>query len=293
MTANSEPCEICGSGLGAWELAPGQTLDRCASCGHVQRDLARCPAGHRAGAWGGEAEMDRVRLGLTFRRVRAELHAPRGASSPARVFEAGFGSGTLLRRFLDSGADVAGADPGGLRTPVDPLVAAGGLLFDGPVDAVTEGLDSYDLVLGVHVVEHVADPWAFVRACARLARPGGRVVLVTPAGDSTGLSRSGWSWWMLEDPTHVRFFSAVSLALLVARSGLDVRAVTRPLADSLSVEAASLVRRRRGELTVGGAGVLADRPTRLAAAASLPVVLAARLLSPRLRPALQVVAARL
>ncbi len=208
------------------------------------------------------------------------------------MFEAGFGSGALLRRFLDDGADVAGADPGALGLAVDPAVAAGGRLFVGPVDAVAEGLDSQDLVLGVHVVEHVPDPWAFAGACARLARPGGRVVLVTPAGDSTGLSLAGWAWWMLEDPTHIRFFSAQSLALLMARSGLAVRSVTRPLADSLSVEAASVIRRRASRLAVGGDGVLGTRSTRWAAVASVPVVIAARLLNRRLRPALQVVATR-
>ena len=289
-----EPCEICGAALQDWELAPGQVLGRCSSCGHIRRDLDRCPAAHRTPAWGGEAELDRVRLALTYHRVRSLLRDVQLRDRAPRVFEAGFGSGALLRRFLDDGAEVGGADPGGLERDVDPVLAASGALVAGPLDDATPGAGTYDLVLAVHVVEHVPDPWAFVAACRRLLHPRGRIVLVTPAADSRGLARWGSSWWMLEDPTHVRFFSALSLALLLARSGLSEVRVGRPLADSLSVDAASLVRHRAAVRGEAGepAGVLPQRSTRLLAAASVPAVLAVRAALSSARPSLQAVAVR-
>jgi SAM-dependent methyltransferase len=276
--AAAASCEVCGAGLVPVSLRRGGVLDACPSCGHLMRDLGRCPARARDFAWGGEDDMDRVRLALTYRRLAGLLQRP-----PRAVFEAGFGSGALLRRFADAGAEVGGADPGSLQVAVDPVVAAAGVEAV-PVEDVTGGEGRYDLVYGVHVVEHVPDVWTFVSACCRLLAPGGRLALVTPAGDSAGLRTYGSSWWMLEDPTHVRFFSARSLSELLTRSGLVDVEVTRPLTDSLAVDAASTARalRRRP----APRGVLPSLATRIAVVASLPLVLPARALAPRARPTL-------
>ena len=43
----------------------------------------------------------------------------------------------------------------------------------------TEGAGPFDVVLTMEVIEHVADPEAFVRACSRLVRPGGVMMVAT------------------------------------------------------------------------------------------------------------------
>lgn len=284
MTAPMGRCEVCGGRTADWVLGPGAVLDRCTGCGHLRRDLHRCPAGARAGAWGGEARLDGVRLELTYRRLLRALPSP-----PRRVFDVGYGTAALLRRFLDAGADaVDGTDPGALGLAADPVVAARGGLRTIPVEEVPAPQRGYDLVTAIHVVEHAPDPAGFVRACVRLLAPGGTLVLLTPAGDSDGLRLFGPAWWMLEDPTHVRFFSAESLRRLLSDAGLGTR-VERLVTDSLAVEAASL-RRRLGRSPEQG--VLAAGTTRAMAAASLPLVLPARALRPRLRPTLQATAVR-
>lgn len=42
-----------------------------------------------------------------------------------------------------------------------------------------EGAGPFDVVLTMEVIEHVADPEAFVRACARLVKPGGMIIVAT------------------------------------------------------------------------------------------------------------------
>jgi len=42
-----------------------------------------------------------------------------------------------------------------------------------------EGAGPFDLVLTLEVIEHVADPEAFIRACSRLVKPGGMMVVAT------------------------------------------------------------------------------------------------------------------
>ena len=277
-------CTVCGAATEPWRLDRRSSVDRCPDCGTVHRDLARAPAGARSPAYGGDPGLDRWRLAVTYRRLRRLV--PAGA----RVFEVGFGTGALLRRFLDDGAAVAGTDPGLLHLDVDPQVAAHGDLRGGPLEEVAPG-EGHDLVLGVHVVEHVADPSAFARACHDLLRPGGRLVLVTPAADSTGATLYRGRWWMWEDPTHVRLLTPRSARRLLEDAGLvDVR-VRRLVLDSLGADAASwaraLVWRR-----LPAAGVLSSPLVRLLVLVTAPVVVAVRLAVPGTRAAMEICAVR-
>jgi 2-polyprenyl-3-methyl-5-hydroxy-6-metoxy-1,4-benzoquinol methylase len=278
-------CEICAGQLHTWQLDRRNAVNRCTDCGHVSRDIASAPAGARSPAYGGDASLDRWRLAVTYRRLVRRLQ-PRGA----RVFEVGFGSGALLRRFLDDGAIVAGADPGALAVAVDPVVSAHATLHTTSLE-IPPRQDPADLVIAVHVVEHVADPAQFARTCYDLIRPGGQLVLVTPAGDSVSLRLFRSRWWMLEDPTHVRFFSARSIIRLLSDAGfVDVRA-KRLVLDSLSVEAASCMRVLRWR-HLPPDGVLASPATRALALLSAPVVILVRLLRTTTRPAMEIAARR-
>ena len=144
---------------------------------------------------------------------------------------AGFGAGSMLRRFLDDGASVAGVDPDQLGIDVDERVRAEGDLRTGGIEDVSRLPGDQDLVYGIHVLEHVTDPHAALRSSLELLRPGGRASFITPAGDSSGVDRYGAAWWMLEDPTHIRFFTADSLA----------RAAERMLAGAVGASSARRV----------------------------------------------------
>ena len=274
---------MCGSAVRGLALRGGCVVDSCERCGHLERDLQRCPADHRDLAYGGEPTLDRIRLDLTYRELVRD-------GVPGRVFEVGFGAGSMLRRFLDDGAEVAGVDPDQLGVDVDEVVRARGDLRTGGIEDVRDLPGEQDLVYGIHVLEHVADPHAALRSSLELLRPGGRASFLTPAGDSSGVERYGAAWWMLEDPTHIRFFTADSLARAAAAAGFVDIEVRRLLLDSLSVDAASLARAvRPGDRP---RGVLGSRPVLAAALASVPLVLGQRLLSPRSRPTLQLLARR-
>jgi SAM-dependent methyltransferase len=274
-------CEICGGPQTAWRIGSRDVVDRCTICDHVARDMVRAPAGARSPEYGGDPGLDRWRLAVTYRRLTRRFQ-PRDA----RVFEIGFGAGALLRRFLDDGAVVSGADPGALDVSVDPVVIARAALHTTSLEHLPPQ-DPFDVVLAVHVIEHVADPHQFARACHDLVRPGGLLLLVTPAGDSASFRFFRSRWWMLEDPTHVRFFTAQSIRRLLVDAGfVDVR-VRRLVLDSLAVDAASFARAllwRR----LPPEGVLGRRATRILALMTAPVVILVRLARATMRPAMEV-----
>lgn len=239
------------------------------------------PADHRDLAYGGEPALDRARLALTYREMVRE-------GRPASVFEIGFGTGSMLRRFLDAGAKVSGADPDQLGLALDAKVRAEGDLHHCAVEDIPAGAVSAELVFGIHVLEHVIDPAKTLDIAFDLLTPGGQVQFFTPAGDSLGPSLHGAAWWMLEDPTHVRFFTADSATRALRAAGFVDIDVRRPLLDSLTTDIGSIA--RRVSRRTRPAGVLGSKAVLASALATAPLVVAARAVHAPLRPTLHLVA---
>jgi 2-polyprenyl-6-hydroxyphenyl methylase/3-demethylubiquinone-9 3-methyltransferase len=100
-----------------------------------------------------------------------------------RVLDIGCGAGILCEPLCRLGAAVLGADPAETNIAVGRLHAQrGGLTIDyraTTAEALAEAGETFDLVLAMEVVEHVADLAAFVRCCAGMVRPRGLMVTAT------------------------------------------------------------------------------------------------------------------
>jgi SAM-dependent methyltransferase len=234
-------------------------------------------------AYGGDPSLDRLRSALTYRRL-----VSRGR--PRSVLEVGFGTGGLLRRFIDDGAQVYGVDADQLGVDVDRQVMKRGHVFRGPIEEINIPREVVDLAYGVHVIEHVADIRVALGAMARALRPGGRIHLITPTAQCRELDVFGVDWWMLEDPTHLRFFSPASARRALELAGFEGVEVRRLVLDSVSSPGGSLTRRVRG--TSRSTGVLSTRLGLTAGLATAPAVIGARLVDPRWRSTLEVTAVR-
>lgn len=193
--------------------------------------------------------------------------------------------------FTTGGAAISGADPDQLEVDVDPVVARHGDLFRGGVEDVPlTDHEGVDLVYGIHVLEHVVDPIQTLNVAFDLLAPGGAAQFLTPAGDSDGVRLYGSAWWMLEDPTHVRFFTAASLRAAAGAAGFVDVQVRRPILDNVVTDVGSLVRRVRPAQRPRG--VLAPKSVIAAGVATSPLVLAARVGRTSLRPTLHLIARR-
>jgi len=100
-----------------------------------------------------------------------------------RVLDIGCGGGLLSEPMARLGADVVGADAAEGNLPVARIHAAQqGLQIDyrhtTAEDMVAQGAE-FDVVLNMEVIEHVADPLAFLTACRNLLVPGGLMICST------------------------------------------------------------------------------------------------------------------
>jgi 2-polyprenyl-6-hydroxyphenyl methylase / 3-demethylubiquinone-9 3-methyltransferase len=100
-----------------------------------------------------------------------------------RVLDIGCGAGILCEPLCRLGASVVGADPAEANIAAARLHAErGGLAIDyraTTAEALAEAGETFDMVLAMEVVEHVADLAAFVHCCAGMVAPGGVMVTAT------------------------------------------------------------------------------------------------------------------
>jgi 2-polyprenyl-6-hydroxyphenyl methylase / 3-demethylubiquinone-9 3-methyltransferase len=100
-----------------------------------------------------------------------------------RILDIGCGGGLLCEPMARLGATVVGADAAPRNIPVAQLHATqSGLMIDyrhTTAEDLAAAGEVFDVVLNMEVIEHVADPPAYLQACHDLMRPGGLMVCST------------------------------------------------------------------------------------------------------------------
>lgn len=149
--------------------------------------------------------------------------------SGKRALDVGCGAGLLAEPLARLGASVTGLDAAPENIAVAVAHAQGqGLAIDYRATPVEQVGDSgYDLVTSMEVIEHVADPAAFVRALAAKLAPDGLMILSTP--NRTPMSRLamitiGESIGGIPKGTHdwAKFITPEELTALLEDAGLEV-----------------------------------------------------------------------
>lgn len=162
-----------------------------------------------------------------------------------RVLDIGCGGGLLCEPLARLGADVVGVDPSETNIGVAATHAAEqGLAIDYRADTAEDLADSgetFDIVLNMEVVEHVADVDAFIAACASMVRPGGLMVNATINRTlrAFALAIVGAEYVLrwLPRGTHQwdRFVTPEELAASLRKAGLEpdpaVGVIYNPIAD--------------------------------------------------------------
>jgi len=120
------------------------------------------------------------RLDYITAQIAAEFDRDLNDETPfagLRILDIGCGGGLLAEPMARLGADVVGADAAERNIPVAQVHAEqSGLTIDyrhTTAEAMADAGEQFDAVLNMEVVEHVADPLAYLSACQALLKPGG------------------------------------------------------------------------------------------------------------------------
>ncbi|HEY1961857.1 MAG TPA: bifunctional 2-polyprenyl-6-hydroxyphenol methylase/3-demethylubiquinol 3-O-methyltransferase UbiG [Rhizomicrobium sp.] len=176
-------------------------------------------------------------LRLNFIRDMAAEHFGRDVRA-RHPFEAlslldlGCGGGLLSEPMARLGFAVTGCDAAEENVRAARVHAAGGgIVVDyrcGTAESLAEEGVSFDLVLAMEIVEHVADTGAFIETAARLLRPGGLMFVATinKTLKSLALAKIGAEYVLrwLPRGTHDwnRFLSPGSLGRMIEDQSLTV-----------------------------------------------------------------------
>ena len=148
-----------------------------------------------------------------------------------RILDIGCGGGLLSEPMARLGAEVVGADAAERNIPVARVHAEEqGLNIDYRVttaEALAEAGEQFDAVLNMEVVEHVADPQAYLDACFALLNPGGLMTCSTinrnPKSFAMAIVGAEYVMRWLPKGTHEwsKFITPDELCTMLEKAGLD------------------------------------------------------------------------
>ncbi|CAM8670812.1 UbiG 2-polyprenyl-3-methyl-5-hydroxy-6-metoxy-1,4-benzoquinol methylase [Paracoccaceae bacterium] len=178
--------------------------------------------------------MNPCRLDYITSQIAAEFD--RNLAGPApfaglRILDIGCGGGLLSEPMARLGATVVGADAAPRNIPVAQVHAEqSGLSIDyrhTTAEDLAAAGEQFDVVLNMEVVEHVADPLAYLTACQQLLKPGGLMICSTLNRNTKSFLMAiiGAEWVMrwLPKGTHdwAKFITPDELYGLIRQAGLD------------------------------------------------------------------------
>ncbi|TAK90637.1 MAG: class I SAM-dependent methyltransferase [Burkholderiaceae bacterium] len=174
----------------------------------------------RAGAGGGWQKVeDHIQANEPTRLRRMKYLAPYLGHS-SNLLEVGCSSGFMLAPLIEAGHKCVGVEPSGvfsehLKSRGLPICQSMDQLSSLPLSA------DFDLIMHFFVLEHIAQPQAFLEAQLALLKPGGKIIFEIPNAadplysvyDIPAFERFYWS------VAHPWYFSEASLQYLLQQIG--------------------------------------------------------------------------
>jgi SAM-dependent methyltransferase len=228
-------CARRDASLGPSELRIGRNgtrfdVRRCPACGRGVLDprpaTERLLSEYDQAYYGRGARkfVEPIQSGIGWfrrQRVRRALRFAPAATAPSRALDVGCGDGEFLGVLRELGWECHGSE----LTEVTARRAAAvpGLhIHTGALAADAFGPSALDLVSLWHVLEHLPDPDATLRDCARWLKPGGLLLVAVPNLVSWQARLFGGQWFHLDPPFHLHHFDPGSLGHVLAEAGFEV-----------------------------------------------------------------------
>ena len=228
------PCNICGvrdfSVIYAAGVAQINQIVKCAGCGLMYAN-PRKEADHvEIESWPDDPNFDvakerpqriekerlQVRDLDKTRKHLNDLYPSRG-----RLVELGSSFGYVLDAFRQDNWSVLGVEPD--RNAARYASKTMGIeTINSTLEAAKLPAESADVVVMLHVIEHVPDPVGTLREIRRILKPGGHLVLETPRYDTAMFWLLGRRERSLSCDGHIFFFTSESLRKAYTAAGFQL-----------------------------------------------------------------------
>jgi SAM-dependent methyltransferase len=202
-------------------------LSMCTSCGLVAqeprvgaRDIPKLyPGDYLAHSASSRSRGVYGRLKRILAKHEAQVLA-RCVPEHGSVIEVGCGNGAFLSTLHEVRPDIclAGVDIEDVGIADLPELT----FHRGQLEEVELPMASFDAVYCSNLIEHVADPWAFMARCRAILRPGGLIVGVTPNHLSFDRYLFGRYWAGYHYPRHTFVFNHKNIRSLLEKAGFEV-----------------------------------------------------------------------
>lgn len=226
-------CICCGSGIGSviplgkYSVAGVGAIDAilkiCSTCGCLMQDPIPAPdvmahyykilSNYTNVNRGGRPDSDAIAAS------QRQLDVVRGDLTPGLAYEIGCATGYTLSELKRLGWVVNGCDP----SPSAARVANelwGIQIQIGQFEELVDDGKAVDLVLMLHVLEHVYYPVEFLRKAANLLRDGGYLLLEVPCLIRPEMWGNGYFTF-----EHINMFSENTLIRCLSQAGFQARTV--------------------------------------------------------------------
>ncbi len=159
------------------------------------------------------------------------------------MIDVGCGGGLVCEPLARLGADVSGADADANAIAVAKDHAKdNGLKIDYQAKPAEEIKKTFDVVMALEIIEHVADPAAFVKSIAALCKPGGLIIFSTlnrtPKSFALGIVAAEYILRWVPAGTHTwkKFVKPSELSRMAREAGLNAHNISGLIFNPLKNE---------------------------------------------------------
>ena len=169
--------------------------------------------------------------------------------APGRMLEIGCASGAFLHQMAGQGWQVQGIEFSGKAA----LAAAqlGYPVHAGPLETAPSPDESFDLIVGWMVLEHLHDPIGGLRKLRGWAKPGAWLALSVPNAASQSFRFFKNRWYDLHLPNHLYHFTPHTIELVLKASGWKLEKVHHQRTLSNLIASTGYVLRDKGYAKLG------------------------------------------
>ena len=158
-----------------------------------------------------------------------------------KLLDIGCGSGTFVAMARRAGVDAAGLELSREAVAIAEKEVPGAVM-EGSEEKILEHGQVYDVVTLFHSLEHMTEPFHFLKKLHRILKPEGSLIVQVPNAGSMQARVFGSRWYGLDCPRHLYNYTSLALLHLLGRAGYRIRAVRHfSLRDNAAAMVSSLL----------------------------------------------------